>query len=539
MTEFLHRIGDGPDPSDLRDLLSTALGDRSLQVVYWLDRPRTLGRRRRPSRRAARRRRPGPRRHRGSSARAARSARSSTTARCARTRSSSARSPPRPASRSRTSACRRSCARGVEELRASRARIVAAGTAERRRLERNLHDGAQQRLVALSLTLRVAQSQLRKDPDGAEATDRRRPGGADAARSRSCASWRAGSIPPSSPTAASSRRSRRSPAARRSRSRSSETPDERLPPAVEAAAYFVVAEALTNVVKYAGRLAGADLDLAHQRPRRRGGRRRRRRRGRSDPWIGAARPRRPGLRPRRNARVAVTAGRGDRASCFDPRMSDPIRVVIADDSVLLREGLARLLEEFGFEVAAQAGDAEDLLRKVGSHKPDVAVVDVRMPPTHTDEGLRAAHEIRATHPETGVLVLSQYVEEAYALELLSESTRVDRLPAQGPRRRRRLVHRRRPARRERRLGARSRGRRAAARPAPARGPAAVDHAARARGARADGRGPLERGDRRGAGRDRARGREARHLDLLQARPDARRRRTTAASSPCCAYLRAA
>jgi DNA-binding NarL/FixJ family response regulator len=103
-------------------------------------------------------------------------------------------------------------------------------------------------------------------------------------------------------------------------------------------------------------------------------------------------------------------------------MSDPIRVVIADDSVLLREGLARLLEEFGFEVAAQAGDAEDLLRKVGSHKPDVAVVDVRMPPTHTDEGLRAAHEIRATHPDTGVLVLSQYVEEAYALELLSEST---------------------------------------------------------------------------------------------------------------------
>ncbi len=103
-------------------------------------------------------------------------------------------------------------------------------------------------------------------------------------------------------------------------------------------------------------------------------------------------------------------------------MSDPIRVVIADDSVLLREGVARLLEECGFEVAAQAGDAEDLLRKVGSHKPDVAVVDVRMPPTHTDEGLRAAHEIRASHPDTGVLVLSQYVEEAYALELLSEST---------------------------------------------------------------------------------------------------------------------
>jgi DNA-binding NarL/FixJ family response regulator len=103
-------------------------------------------------------------------------------------------------------------------------------------------------------------------------------------------------------------------------------------------------------------------------------------------------------------------------------MNAPIRVVIADDSVLLREGLARLLDESGFDVVGQAGDADDLLRKVGAHKPDVAVVDVRMPPTHTDEGLRAAHHIRAEHAATGVLVLSQYVEEAYALELLSQST---------------------------------------------------------------------------------------------------------------------
>jgi DNA-binding NarL/FixJ family response regulator len=72
-----------------------------------------------------------------------------------------------------------------------------------------------------------------------------------------------------------------------------------------------------------------------------------------------------------------------------------VRVVIAEDSVLLREGIARLLEESGFEVAGHAGDGEDLLRKVGAHKPDVAVVDVRMPPTHTEEGLRAAHRIRA------------------------------------------------------------------------------------------------------------------------------------------------
>jgi DNA-binding NarL/FixJ family response regulator len=98
-----------------------------------------------------------------------------------------------------------------------------------------------------------------------------------------------------------------------------------------------------------------------------------------------------------------------------------MRVVVAEDSVLLREGLVRLLEESGFEVAGQAADGEELLRKVRAHKPDVAVVDVRMPPTQTDEGLQAAHRIRELLPETGVLVLSQYVEEAYARELLADN----------------------------------------------------------------------------------------------------------------------
>ena len=97
-----------------------------------------------------------------------------------------------------------------------------------------------------------------------------------------------------------------------------------------------------------------------------------------------------------------------------------MRVVVADDQMLLREGLVRLLDEAGMEVVAQAADAEDLLRKVGAHKPDVAIVDVRMPPTHTDEGLRAAAEIRANHQGIGVLVLSQYVEEAYALDLFAD-----------------------------------------------------------------------------------------------------------------------
>jgi DNA-binding NarL/FixJ family response regulator len=98
-----------------------------------------------------------------------------------------------------------------------------------------------------------------------------------------------------------------------------------------------------------------------------------------------------------------------------------MRVVVADDSVLLREGVVRLLQEGGFDVVAQAGDAEDLLRKVGAHKPDVAIVDVRMPPTHTDEGLRAAAEIRERFPQTSVLVLSQFIETGSALELLTAS----------------------------------------------------------------------------------------------------------------------
>jgi DNA-binding NarL/FixJ family response regulator/class 3 adenylate cyclase len=95
------------------------------------------------------------------------------------------------------------------------------------------------------------------------------------------------------------------------------------------------------------------------------------------------------------------------------------RVAIAEDSVLLREGIARLLDESGFDVVSQAGTAEDLLRHVGLHRPDVAIVDIKMPPTHTDEGLRAAREIRERYPDTGVLVLSQYVEAGYATELLA------------------------------------------------------------------------------------------------------------------------
>jgi DNA-binding NarL/FixJ family response regulator len=98
-----------------------------------------------------------------------------------------------------------------------------------------------------------------------------------------------------------------------------------------------------------------------------------------------------------------------------------VRVAIAEDSVLLREGLARILDEAGIEVIAQCADADDLLLKVRSYAPDAAIVDIRLPPTHNDEGLRAALEIRSKHPDVAVLVLSQYVELGLALKLLADS----------------------------------------------------------------------------------------------------------------------
>ena len=102
--------------------------------------------------------------------------------------------------------------------------------------------------------------------------------------------------------------------------------------------------------------------------------------------------------------------------------ADKVRVVVADDSVLLREGIVRLLEQAGFDVVGQADNPDDLVRRVGFAKPDVVIIDIRMPPSFTDEGLQAAAQIRERHPQVGVLVLSQYVEPGYATALLSERT---------------------------------------------------------------------------------------------------------------------
>src|ERR687891_917036 len=101
-------------------------------------------------------------------------------------------------------------------------------------------------------------------------------------------------------------------------------------------------------------------------------------------------------------------------------MAEPVTVVIGEDDVLLQEGIARILGEAGFEVVAQCGDADGLLRRALAHRPDVALVDVQMPPGNEDDGLRAALELRRQRPETGILVLSQFYEEHYARELIAE-----------------------------------------------------------------------------------------------------------------------
>ena len=171
-----------------------------------------------------------------------------------------------------------------------------------------------------------------------------------------------------------------------------------------------------------------------------------------------------------------------------------MRVVVGEDSVLLREGIARLLEDAGFEVVGQAGDADELLRKVRAHKPDVAVIDIRMPPNHSDEGVRAARQVRALLPKVGILVLSQYVDEHYALALLSDGAegigyllkdrvgKVDRFVDAA----RRVA--------AGGLGPRPGGRGPHGRtPRPGR-PGCRSHPARARRARADGPGTLQQGN---------------------------------------------
>ena len=302
----------------------------------------------------------------------------------------------------------------VEELRGSRARILEAGQLERQRLERNLHDGAQQRLIALSLELGLLEESIDIDSETRGRIDRAREEISasleelrDVARGLHPAvvSGHGLAVALESLTA-------RAPVPVRLKV----TVEDRLPEGIEIAAYYVVSESLANVARHA-HASGASVEVSRagwasrDRGHRRRDRGRRHRVGLGAAWFG---------RPCRGARRAASDVESSRRR-HPVESGDPMRVMIAEDSVLLREGLSRLLAENGMEVVASCMDADELLRGVRVFQPDVAIVDIRLPPTYNDEGLRAAIEIRADYPSVGVLVLSQYVEVGLAMKLLANS----------------------------------------------------------------------------------------------------------------------
>ena len=304
----------------------------------------------------------------------------------------------------------------IEDLRASRTRIVAAGEAERRRLERDLHDGAQQRLLGLSLALGFTRAQVKEGADSTILTliddaEVRLRAAIDELREVAHGIYPAVLSSDGLGAAVDALRERASIPIN-----VTSLPDDRLPGSVESAAYFLIAEITGPVAVHAGATKAA-VDA------RRGRRLARDHCPRGRRAAGGHRARGQVHRPRGPDRRAgrAAARRARRACPAHGSSGDPMRVVIADDAMLLREGTARLLEGAGLDVVGKVDDAQKLLRIVASEHPDVAIVDIRMPPTFTDEGLVAAEAIRASYPDVGVLVLSQYLESSYAMRLLREN----------------------------------------------------------------------------------------------------------------------
>ena len=304
----------------------------------------------------------------------------------------------------------------IATLETSRSGAVESADARLRRIERDLHDGAQHRLAYIAMELGRARAKLPEDP---AAVDTLLAGAHDESK-RAMRELRdlVRGIHPSVlsdrglDAALSGLAERASVPVEINSSLA-----ERLPPAVETAAYYVVAETLTNVGRHSG-ASRAEVDVAHRpRPARADRRGRRPRRRRAPPRLGARGPRPAGRGARRHARGDEPRGRAD----HDHGLA-AMRVVIAEDLVLLREGIAALLADHGHQVVAAVGDGEGLLDAMAEHAPDLAVVDVRMPPTQTDEGVRAAVEARRRRPDAAILILSQYVEERYASDLLSSGT---------------------------------------------------------------------------------------------------------------------
>ena len=313
---------------------------------------------------------------------------------------------------------RESLAQRVETLARSRADVVAAADAERRRIERDLHDGAQQRLVSLAMNLGMARERFEAEPEPvrqalaaahdeavlaltelrefirglhpAVLNDR----GLDAALSGLAA--RAPLPVRLRVDVAEARRARRRGGGLLHRLRGDHQRGQARP----------------------GHPGRGDRDpvrrpAPHHRHRRRP-RRRHACRGRRHRFA------RPGPAGRRGGWHAEHRQPARRA--HHHHRGAAMRIVIAEDSVLLRDGLTRMLTDGGFEVVAAVPDAAQLLKAVAEHRPELAVIDVRMPPTHTDEGIKAALVIRRQFPDVALLVLSQYVEESYATDLLSEAT---------------------------------------------------------------------------------------------------------------------
>ena len=304
---------------------------------------------------------------------------------------------------------RREVAGALAEAESSRARLLEAGYDERRRLERDLHDGAQQRLVSLGMSLRLAQRHLGDgtvDVDGLLDQSVAELGTAVAELRQIAHGLRPSSLDDGL-SAALSNLVRSLPL-----TVDMDIDDSPLPDAVATTAYYVASEAITNAVKHAEAtqivLLVARRDgqlLVRVTDDGCGGAR-----------LGAAlRARRPGRRAR------GFAPRGQPARSRHPGGGGAaMRIVIGEDSALFREGLARLLEDAGHTVVGRAADATTLVEVVEQERPELAIIDVRMPPDGTDDGARAAKELRSRIPDLAIVLLSQHVETRHSVELVSQ-----------------------------------------------------------------------------------------------------------------------
>ena len=296
----------------------------------------------------------------------------------------------------------------TQEIRRSRRRIVVAADAERRRIARDLHDGAQQRIVLAGLEVQRI-GRRADDPE----------------QVRSMATQVSGQIGSLlddlralvqgiMPTTLQELGLEAGVAALADQMPvpvrvEVDGPLERMDPEVESTGYFVVAEGLTNALKHAG-AQGITVTMGAGRTP---GNRRDRRRHRSvrrDPGLRDPQPPGPGRRPGWDDHSAARPG-----PRVDPAGGVRMRMIIAEDDVLLREGVARILGDEGYEVVAQAGDRDDLLEKVRAHHPEVVITDIRMPPTFTRDGIAAALQIRRELPDIAIIVLSQHIDTPGAL----------------------------------------------------------------------------------------------------------------------------